>query len=115
MKKVLISLFVIFSNMNCYAINSDTKIILQQIDKRFNQIDKRFEQANKQFDITLKILYILMGLVFASPFIAIYLKNKQDAEYRQNIETIKGILFALRELAQDNDKIARSLKAAGLM
>jgi len=50
-----------------------------------------------------------MGLVFASPFIAIYLRDKK------NFDIVKGMLFTLRELAQDNEKVAKSLRAASLM
>ena len=87
----------------------------EQVDKRFEQVNKRFEQADKRFDTVFNILYILMGLVFASPFIAIYLRDKKEAEYRKNFEMIKGMLFALRELAQDDEKVARSLRAASLL
>jgi len=91
----------------------------EQVDKRFEtmqyNMDKRFEQADKKFDTVFTILYILMGLVFASPFIALYLRGKREAEDRKNFDTIKGILFTLRELAQDDEKIARSLRAANLL
>jgi len=85
------------------------------MDKRFDQVDKRFEQVDKRFETVFNILYILMGLIFASPFIAIYLRDKKELEDRKNFDIIKGMLFTLRELAQDNEKVAKSLKAASLM
>jgi len=88
---------------------------LEQVDKRFEQVDKRFEQIDKRFDFMQNILYILMGLVFGSPFIAIYLRDKKEFEEKKNFENLKGILFVLREMAQDNEKIAKSLKAASLL
>ena len=87
----------------------------EQVDKRFEQVEKRFEQIERRFDTIFNILYILMGLVFASPFIAIYLRDKKDAEDRKNFDTLKGLLFTLREFAQDNEKIAKSLRAANLL
>ena len=87
----------------------------EQVDKRFEQVDKRFEQVDKRFDTVFTILYILMGLVFASPFIAIYLRDKKDIEDRKHFETMKGMLFTLRELAQENEKVANSLRAASLL
>jgi len=100
-------------------MSEDTKIILEQMDKRFEQVDKRFEiiQSNmdKRFETVFSILYILMGLIFASPFIAIYLRDKKDAEDKKNFDTTKGMLFVLKELAQDNEKVAKSLRAASLL
>ena len=87
----------------------------EQVDKRFEQVDKRFEQVDKHIKTVFNILYILMGLIFASPFIAIYLRDKKEAEDRQSSETIKSILFALRELAQNDEKVAKSLKMASLL
>jgi len=87
----------------------------EQVDKRFEQVDKRFEQVDKRFETVFTILYILMGLVFASPFIAIYLRDKRDAEDKKNFDALKGVLFILRELAEDDEKIAKSMRAAKLL
>ncbi|MDF1875192.1 hypothetical protein JHD48_05555 [Sulfurimonas sp. SAG-AH-194-I05] len=87
----------------------------EQVDKRFEQVDRRFEHVEKRFDFMQNILYMLMGLIFASPFIAIYLRDKREAEDKKHFENLKGILFVLREMAQDNEKIQRSLKAASLL
>ena len=87
----------------------------EQIEKRFEQVDKRFEQVDKRFDFMQNILYALMGLIFASPFIAIYLRDKRESEERKYFDDIKAMLFVFREQAQDDEKIARSLKAAGLL
>jgi len=86
-----------------------------QVDKRFEQVDRRFEQVDKRFDTVFNILYILMGLVFASPFIAIYLRDKKEESDRKNFDIVKGLLYTMRELAQDDEKIARSLRASNLM
>ena len=144
MKNIFLTFFIVFSSINCFATTDDTKIILKQIDKRFEQVDKqfelmkhnidkrfeqvdkRFEQVNKQFELMKhnidkrfeymnNILYGIMLMIFSSPFIALYLRDKREAEDRKNFDAIKGIIFTLRELAQDDEKIARSLRAASLL
>ena len=101
------------------ATKNDIKLVLEQMDKRFTlmqyNMDKRFEQVDKRFDTIFSILYILMGLIFASPFIVIYLRDKKDAEDKKNFDALQGILFTLRGFAQENEKIAKSLKAANLL
>ena len=100
-------------------LRSDMNKRFEAVDKRFEQVDKRFEamQSNmdKRFETVFTILYILMGLVFASPFIAIYLRDKKEIEDKKNFDIIKGMLFVLKEFAQDNEKVAKSLRSAGLM
>jgi len=115
------------------ASKNDIKLLIEQMNKRFEQtdkrfeqinkrfdtmqhnIDKRFEQVDKRFDAVFNILYILMGLVFASPFITIYLRDKKENEDKKNFDTVRGMLFVLREFAQDNEKISKSLRAANLL
>ena len=90
----------------------------EQVDKRFesmqSNMDKRFEQVDKRLDFIQNILYALMGLIFASPFIAIYLKDKRELEDRKIFDQVRGLMVALRELAQDDPKVKRSLDVAGL-
>ena len=135
MKKILLILLILSSLVN--ADNSEQILVeikqlridmnkrFEQVDKRFEQVDKRFElmqsnmdkrfdQVDKRFDTVFNILYILMGLVFASPFIAIYLKDRRDEKDRILIDQIRGVVVALRELAQDDPKVRRSLDVAGL-
>jgi tetrahydromethanopterin S-methyltransferase subunit G len=135
-------MLIIFSSINCFAISEDTQIILEQMNKRFEQIDKRFEQVNKRFEqvdkrfeqvdkrfeqidkrfkqvdkrfeTVFNILYILMGLVFASPFIAIYLRDKKEQDYLETKEKVKDLVTVLKELAQDDPRIKKSLSIVGL-
>jgi Skp family chaperone for outer membrane proteins len=104
------------------ATKDDIKIILEQMDKRFEQVDRRFEQIDKRFeqidkrlDFMQNLIYALMGLIFASPFIAIYLRDKKESEERKNFDTLKATLFVLREMAQDDEKMAKRMKAAGIL
>jgi len=106
-------------NKRFEQVDKRFEMMQKNMDKRFEimqkNMDKRFEQVDKRFDTVFNILYILMGLVFASSFIAIYLRDKKDQEERKNFDIIKGMLFTLRELAQTDEKIARSLRAANLL
>ena len=127
MKAVFAFLAFLFFASNVFANNEpatkdDIKLLIgqmdkrfEQMDKRFEQIDKRFEQVDKRLDFMQSLIYDLMGLVFASPFIAIYLRDKKEAEDRKIIDNIKGVLFVLREMAQNDEKLSKSLKAAGLL
>ena len=110
MKKVLLILLFLTSLVK--ADNSEQ--ILAEIKQLRIDMDKRFEQVDKRFDTVFNILYILMGLVFASPFIAIYLRDKKEAEDRKIFDQVRGLMVALRELAQDDPKVRRSLDVAGL-
>ncbi len=108
------------------ASKDDIKLIIEQMDKRFEQVDKRFEimqsnmdrrfeQVDKRFETVFDLIYILMGLVFASPFIAVYLRDKKEAENKKYIEVVQGMLATFRELAKDDEKIAKSLRNAHLL
>lgn len=120
MKAVFAFLAFLFFASNVFANNEpatkdDIKLLIGQMDKRFEQIDKRFEQVDKRLDFMQSLIYALMGLVFASPFIAIYLRDKKEAEDRKITDNMKGVLFVLREMAQNDEKLSKSLKAAGLL
>ena len=127
MKAVFAFLAFLFFASNVFANNEpatkdDIKLLIEQMDKRFEQMDKRFEQIDKRFeqvdkrlDFMQSLIYALMGLVFASPFIAIYLRDKKEAEDRKITDNMKGVLFVLREMAQNDEKLSKSLKAAGLL
>lgn len=104
------------------GIKEDIKVLredmskrFEQVDKRLEQVDKRFEQVDKHLDFMQNILYALMGLIFASPFVALHLRDKREAEDRKNFDQFKAMLFVIREMAQDDEKIARSLRAAKLL
>ena len=117
-KKILLVIIL----MQSVVLANDTDLILNEIkqlrvdmNKRFEQVDKRFEQVDKRFETVFNILYMLMGLIFVSLIIAIYLRDKKELENRRNFDIVKGMLYTLRKLAQDDEKVAKPLKAASLM
>jgi prefoldin subunit 5 len=144
MKKIVIMLLFTFLSLfakgSDVATKDDIKMLIHTMDKRFEQVDKRFEQVDKRFeqidkrlelmqremnrrfeqvdkrlDFMQNILYALMGLIFASPFVAIYLKDKKEEELNKKYELLKDVVFALKELAQNDEKVAKALKVAGLL
>jgi len=127
MKKIMLMFLFVISMFATevpqnVATKDDIKMLLEQMDKRFEQIDKRFEQVDKRFeqvdkrlDFMQNILYALMGLIFASPFVAIYLRDKKESEEKKNFDTLKATLFVLREMAQDDEKMEKRMKAAGIL
>ena len=137
MKKIVIMLLFTFLSLfakgSDVATKDDIKMLIHTMDKRFEQVDKRFEQidkrlelmqremnrrfeqVDKRLDFMQNILYALMGLIFASPFVAIYLKDKKEEELNKKYELLKDVVFALKELAQNDEKVAKALKVAGLL
>ena len=121
MKKLLLICLLLILNTPIFA-NTDT--ILQeiknlridmnkrfeQVDKRFEQVDKRFEQVDKRFDFLQQLIFVLMSLIFISPFLAIYLKNNKDANYEKHVDTLKAVVFALKNMAKHDKELSKSLK-----
>ena len=141
MKKILFLTYFIFSlglfaNDNDYATKGDIKALIHHLDKRFEQIDKRFEQVDKRFeqvdkrfeqvdrrfdqvdkrlDFHEKLIYLLMGLIFASPFIAIYLKDKKDIEFNQKYAELMKLIIILKEMAKKDKDLESHLKIANFI
>lgn len=112
MKKIVIIL--LFTFLSLFAKGSDVAT-KDDIKMLIHAMDKRFEQVDKRLDFMQNILYVLMGLIFASPFVAIYLKDKKEEELNKKYELLKDVVFALKELAQNDEKVAKALKVAGLL
>ncbi len=104
----------------------------EQIDKRFEQIDKRFEelrqdmnkrfeQVDKRFEQVMNFLWILSG-IFTTLVVAVIgfgywdrrtiIRRARD----EAIETIeregrlRDVIHALRDLAKEDEKVARVLR-----
>jgi hypothetical protein len=121
MKKIL---FLLLIYINTLFASSDTAVILneikqlredmnkkfEQVDKRFEQVDKHFEQVEKRLDFLQNLVLAIIAVVIATPFIA----RKMDERDSAKIEKIERLVIVLRELAQDDPKIDKSMKIAGL-
>ena len=77
---------------------------IEQNSKKIEQVDTKINQVDKRLDFMQNIFYIILAGVFGVP---LYMN-------RENNKT-RDIIVALRELAQDDPKVKRSLKVAGIL
>ena len=77
---------------------------IDQNAKKIEQVDAKIDYMDKRLDFMQNIFYIILAGVFGVP---LYMN-------RENNRT-RDIIVALRELAQDDPKVQRSLKVAGLI
>ncbi len=98
---------------------------IEQNGKKIEQNGKKIEQNSadiktmqSQVSFIQTLLSIVLAGVIASPFFVIYLQRSDDKytekETRKNSEAIKNLLTALKELSEDDPKIQRSLRVAGI-
>ena len=131
---LLVSVLFSFSFANVQEeLLRDIKILIEQNGKKIEQNGKRIEQNGKrieqnsadiktmqaQVSYTQTLLSIVLAGVIAAPFFTIYLQRKDDKyiekEIRQNSEKVSKLVTALKELSEDDPKIQRSLRVAGLI
>jgi beta-lactamase regulating signal transducer with metallopeptidase domain len=111
----------------------DIKLLIEQNGKKIEQNGKKIEQNGKrieqnaaniktmqaQVSYVQTLLSIVLGGVIAIPFFTIYLQRKDDKyiekETRQNSEMVSKLFIALKELSEDDPKIQRSLRVAGII
>ena len=112
----------------------------EQVDKRFEQVDKRFEdlredmnkrfeQVDKRFEQLYTFLWIITG-IFTTLTLGvigfaywdrrtIIRKAKEESVEevgrRFSLEQIKKLIEVLRELAREDEKVARVLRQFGLL
>ena len=124
---LLVSVLFSFSFANAQEeLLKDIKILIEQNGKKIEQNGKRIEQNSAdiktmqaQVSYTQTLLSIVLAGVIAAPFFTIYLQRKDDKyiekEIRQNSEKVSKLVTALKELSEDDPKIQRSLRVAGLI
>jgi len=105
----------------------------EDMNKRFEDMNKRFEELredmNKRFEQMMKFMELML-LIFTSLVVAvigfaywdrrtIIRKAKEESVEevgrRFNLEQIKKLIEALRELAREDEKVARVLRQFGLL
>jgi DNA anti-recombination protein RmuC len=98
----------------------------EQIDKRFEQVDKRFEQVDKRFEQFMNFLWIITGIFTTLTSVVIgfaywdrrTIIRKAKEETLESLERegkLKNLIEALKELAKEDEKLARVLKQYGLL
>lgn len=90
------------------ATKNDIRVVIEQMDNKIEEVDKRL-------DFLQNLLYVIIVLIFASLFIAIYLRDKKDAESKRDFDLLKSTIFVLRGMAEDDEKMAKKMRAAGIM
>ena len=106
---------------------------MEQTNKRFEDMNKRFEELredmNKRFEQMMKFMELML-LIFTSLVVAvigfaywdrrtIIRKAKEESVEevgrRFSLEQIKKLIEVLRELAREDEKVARVLRQFGLL
>ncbi len=105
----------------------------EQVDKRFEQVDKRFEEIDKRFDqvhtsiaMLTNFLWIISGIFTAIMVASIGFGfwDRRTAIRKARDETIQVIekdgglsqlIRALREYSREDPKMAKAMRAVGLL
>ena len=110
-------------------MNKRFEELREDMNKRFEQVDKRFEDMNKRFEQLYTFLWIITG-IFTTLTLGvigfaywdrrtIIRKAKEESVEevgrRFNLEQIKKLIEVLRELAREDEKVARVLRQFGLL
>ncbi|MBL0708322.1 MAG: hypothetical protein JJW00_04675 [Sulfurimonas sp.] len=73
----------------------------------------------KQVSYVQTLLSIVIAGVISIPFFTIYLQRRDDKhverETKENSDKISKLLMALKELSEDDPKVKRSLRVAGIV
>ena len=113
-------------------LEATLQTFMKQTDKRFEELrddmNKRFEQVDKRFEEMMKFMELML-LIFTSLVVAvigfaywdrrtIIRKAKEESVEevgrRFSLEQIKKLIEVLKELAREDEKIARVLRQFGL-
>ncbi|MBL0707760.1 MAG: hypothetical protein JJW00_01785 [Sulfurimonas sp.] len=95
-----------------YAQTTNNEL-LKEIKVLIEQNALKIETMSKRFDSTQNlIVYIIIATIIG---LALYIGKRKPIEDKEAQIKIKEIIFALRELAENDPKIHKSLKIAGLL
>ena len=134
MKKILIMLFVLIqavgfsSTVEDNILLKEIKVLIQQNgekieqngkkieqnEKKIDLVDSRINNVEKRLDFMQNIIYIILAAVFGLPLYLDARKSREEQMISKTKEDLSGIMVVLRELAQDDPKVRRSLDVAGL-
>ncbi len=118
MYKIIISAFFLLIPMFLIAdtpsesLLAEIKVLIEQNAIKIEQNAIKLDQFDKRFDFMQNLIYIILVSAIG---ITIYLDRKKEKYSRASEDKIKEIIFALKKLAQDDPKISKSLKVAGVI
>ncbi len=108
----------------------DTNKRIEDTNKRIEDVNKRIEDVNKRIDDLMNFLWILAGIFSAITAVTIgfalwdrrtMIRPFEDKvksiekDTLENKEKVQRLIEILRELAKEDDKVARVLKYMNLM
>ncbi len=109
---------------------AEIKATLEQLNKRIEDTNKRIEDTNKRIDDLMNFLWMLAGIFSAITAVTIGFalwdrrtmvrpfedKVKfMEKDILENKEKVQKLIETLRELAKEDEKVARLLKHMNLM
>ena len=100
-----------YIQQNAEYIKQNAKLI-QQNGTKISILESNAQRDKEQMSFIQNLIFIILAGVFGLP---IYFNNKQKEEDRIVRDKVRDIITALKELAQDDPKIRRSLDVAGLL
>ncbi len=109
---------------------AEIKSTLEQLNKRIEDINKRIEDTNKRIDDLMNFLWMLAGIFSAITAVTIGFAlwdrrtmvrpfedkvKSMEKDILENKEKVQKLIETLRELAKEDEKVARLLKHMNLM
>ncbi len=103
---------------------------IEDTNKRIEDVNKRIEDVNKRIDDLMNFLWILAGIFSAITAVTIGFAlwdrrtmirpfedkvKSMEKDTLENKEKVQRLIEILRELAKEDDKVARVLKYMNLM
>ena len=108
------------------------KLLIEQNGKKIEQNGQKIEQNGEQIkqnsayiktmqsqiSFMQTLLTVILGGAMVYPLVIMYFQRKDDEyakkEIKDSIEVTRNIVTALKELSEDDQKIQRSLRVAGI-
>ncbi len=91
------------------ATKDDIKLVIHQMDKRFEQVDKRFEQVDKRLDLILWV--IGLATIFTTGVLSFLILRMQRIEDQNRSGAIKCSDFVemIHTISPQEKKIIKDL------
>lgn len=88
---------------------------LSSVDQKLSSMDQRFESMDKRFDFMQNLVYVVIGLLFGSPFLIEFMARKRSEKDHDVSDKTEKLIISLNEVARKDSRLARALKLTGLL